>query len=824
MWRLGLSISEFEQLEKAIADCNPSELEDPKNALATIVYIAEWYKRKYRSGNKNPFSEKINYEALWNNSGINQKKYLYRDSNGDIRWQYSLYVLGGLAIQHELNRNDKGRFLKALCRIYHGENYTLENLDEAARAIAFRESIRKKHSLYEYMREILNDGKSHSEDTDEVRFIDKIKAANDEILRIKFRLEWLVNFSPEYNFMSRKLAIWFKPEEVGGGLHQYLSFDRVHLWGVPHPETQEHLYLYIRYRQDGKMVDVESMDKPIVTYLNHGVNDFVAFGAEKGVQIKDVPVSRFDTIELIVKDDDGNEYIAQQHNAMEYMQLWRCESNSDTWTSTQNAQKQTALLFSNKCQLKDEALCGDLYRKTFRNTRQLGSEIWNWAYIYDAITFTDEKDKEQTLYNRIGYDQISTRLYADTIHYVNGGLIKHHFIFDEDESDELDTEYLPLIFKKEDIIVRHFATKDAIKQACVDSEGEAEKVEFKQSNGNYALWTAEVMPPYGVNTFRIWIKGLSSNRDMIYLPAISKEHPILRDFDNAQIRYANIRDLFHSEDGILQDSIPMDGNVLQPTKAIRYGEETNGYEVDVFRPTLIKEILLDGKIERYLQDGENLYLPYILKDRVQVNDFSHHGYQAYQCQNLCSIYQPQFINISGNENAGWAALAAWEKNYTYAGKLLDPIAPECIGVNFGETKEMSIWENVYAKAWNYDRNELPVKAQQAPEFGVLFQDLSKCDHIGYNHPVQNDTDPWGFDDVDVDIIQCFEIANEANIYFFIMRPLIDMNKRDYVSLLYKPLLSKRNGLLTEKDKTGLKRFAEEFAFAWENMNIYIDNE
>ena len=31
-----------------------------------------------------------------------------------------------------------------------------ENLDEASRAAAFRESIKRQHSLYEYMKEILN--------------------------------------------------------------------------------------------------------------------------------------------------------------------------------------------------------------------------------------------------------------------------------------------------------------------------------------------------------------------------------------------------------------------------------------------------------------------------------------------------------------------------------------------------------------------------------------------------------------------------------------------------------------------------------------------
>ena len=53
------------------------------------------------------------------------------------------------------------------------------------------------------------------------------------------------------------------------------------------------------------------MTHPIIIYLSHSVNDFIAFGVEKGVQIKNIPSSRFDKIEIVVKDDDGNEYLAQ---------------------------------------------------------------------------------------------------------------------------------------------------------------------------------------------------------------------------------------------------------------------------------------------------------------------------------------------------------------------------------------------------------------------------------------------------------------------------------------------------------------------------------
>ena len=146
VWRLKLSETDFKELEAClsafIADRGNTALSTTENAIYGVVYLAEWYKRKYQSGNKCDLMDGVDVEQLFRNSGISIKQYLYRDESGNKRWLYSIYVLGGLAIQHELSRNDNMKFLKGLCRIYHGENYTLENLDEASRAIAFRESIK----------------------------------------------------------------------------------------------------------------------------------------------------------------------------------------------------------------------------------------------------------------------------------------------------------------------------------------------------------------------------------------------------------------------------------------------------------------------------------------------------------------------------------------------------------------------------------------------------------------------------------------------------------------------------------------------------------
>lgn len=629
--------------------------------------------------------------------------------------------------------------------------------------------------------------------------------------------------------MTRRLNLWLKPEEVGGGLHQYLRYDRVHLWGVPNPEKQLHLFIYIRFKRGDEVIEPSTMENPIITYLNHSVNDFVAFGVEKGVQIKNIPTSRFDKIEIVVKDDDGNEYLAQTQNTTEYIQLWRQGDYGEAWSSTQNTQKETAVLFSNRCNLKDETFSEEVYRKRFRDQKFGTTDTWNWIYIYDCVSFLDEQGKEINLYNRIGYDQVTTRLYTDTISYVGGGKVKHYYIDDPDISDEYEVDELPLIFGWEDVIVRHFATKDDILHAQPEEETEAEMIEFKQENGRYAEWTKMDEPPYGEVTLRVTIKGKPLLFTVVYLPRMDKASPIKRDFESTLIRYKNV----DGTEAELQDEIPMDGNPLSPTLPVRYGEDESYYEVDVYRPTLLKEVMLDGKIIEYLNDEEKLNLPYIFKDRVQLNDFSEKGYQAYECRNLSSIYSQDFINISGNPSVGEAALNAWRNDNHYVGKLLDAMTPESLVVCFGNDQEHSSWKDEQALYWNYDEKTEPEPINpdedaDSKSTGVIFQDISTTENLQCNLGTDIDNDPWAWEDIDESVteslLKCFEVANHYGTYFFLMKPLRNMERDKVVSEIYEPLLEKRNGTLTPEDKQGLLRFSEESGFDWQEFNIHIDNE
>ena len=835
VWRLRLSEADFNEIETCLKTVAKEEgvaaLSKSDHAIMTIAYMAEWYKRRYQSGNKCELTEGIDLEALWDNAGISKKRYLYKDENGNKRWLYSIYVLGGLAIQHELARNDNLKFLKGLCRIYHGENYTLENLDEASRAVAFRESIKRQHSLYEYIRQILNGEMPFNEDdladadSDVNRFVATIKAANDEILKVKFRFEWQVTFSPQYTCMTRRLNVWLKPEEVGGELHQYLRYDRVHLWGIANPEKLHKLYIYIRYKRNDEVVEPSTMDKPIITYLNTGQSDtgFVAFGTERCAQCKHVPTSRFDTIEVVARDEEGREYIAQTEAAREYLQLWRSVSYGDTWTSTQNAQKETALLFSNRCALKDESITDEVHRKSFHDQKYGKSETWNWFYIYDSVTFTDEKGKEQTLFNRVGYDQITTRLYSDTIHYVSGGKVMHYYIDDPDESDNYDIDELPLIFGRGDVVVRHFATKDDILNAQPEEDCMAEMVEWKQANGRYQEWDVMNEPPYGEVQLRVTVKGRPIPYTVMYLPRLNEHNPILRDFENVCIRYRET----DKTETCIQDTIPEDKAELEPTLPVRYGKGDDYCEVEVYRPTLIKEVLLDGGIIDYKHGDEKVVLPYIFKDRVQVNDFSEHGYQAYECRNLCSIYSQTYIDIEHNPSIGMAALNAWRLDRKFAGRLLDAMAPDCLVVNFGNAQNNSEWEGQEAMFWNYDIHTPPIVIDPAGgtdgyEVGIVFQNLSKNKDLVCNLGEDLDNDPWAWDDIEESPLTCFEVANDAETYFFLMKTIRDLKAADIVSAIYEPLLEKRCGALTDKDKSGLIRLGGELGFDWQAHNIYLE--
>jgi hypothetical protein len=283
-----------------------------------------------------------------------------------------------------------------------------------------------------------------------------------------------------------------------------------------------------------------------------------------------------------------------------------------------------------------------------------------------------------------------------------------------------------------------------------------------------------------------------------------------------------------TNDECYQDEIVLNKQPLDPTVTIKVGNRTCYGEIDVWRPTLHKEVMMDNTIIRYLKDGEELNLPYIYKRRVSINDFSRDGYRNYNCANLRSIYSQDFINIAGNPSVGMAALSAWEKGNRYGATLLDPLAPPFLFVNFGKDKIDIPDSTIPMLFWNYNKDITPklvsIDYAETGEWGIIFQDLSENQNLDCYYPAMNDDDLWEWDEASTSIEKCFEIATTYGIYYFEMMPLRELSQSDYVGSLYRPLVEARNGFITEEDREGLRRFSEEFGFDWKDLNINIDNE
>ena len=796
IWKLKISETAYKYIEQYLIS-NSEMIRGhitQDSALIIIIFLAEWYKRVYCGSVKGQTTcvDDIDLKRVWEVSGINTDQYVYKTSSGTHLWKYSIYVLGGLAINHELARNDNGRFLKGLCRMFHGEDFTLENLDEENRAIAFRQSITRKDSLYEFLEDILN-GNFEVLDSIYKTLIDRIKSANEEVLRSKFSIEWIVSNSLTSSVMRRSLRVWLKPEEVGGKLHQYLRYDRIHIWGVPNPEKIKKLYFSLRWKLENKTIQDIDRDKPILTFIN-SENGFVCWGNERYSCTKNVPIQKFSSIEVVAFDDSGNEWIAQKEDATDWMQLWRIEEYRDEWSSKRNNQHQTAVIFNSNIR------CNNILDsiKPFKNPENALSENWNWCYIYNDVTLIDSKNNTFTLYNRVGYDQIFTKLYNDTILYSEGGLIKYSF--EDEEEGELE-DLMPLIFSKNDILVRHFKTKDAIKYAEVDYEEECSNIEFKNGS-HYEEWNNNSQPQYGIVHLRINEKGVVYTMDVAYLKG-----PIKRNYTDNTISYFNI----HGKPELLKDNIELDKSPLCPHKVLNI----SNFELNVIRPTLIKEVMLDNNVITYTHEHEGFILPYIFKNRVKVNDFSAEGYKTYDCKHLTSIFK----TFTGIENQ---ALTHLDQHTSWPAYSLDEQAPKWLKISLTKESVQGLESTPMVK-YNIYSGEIinPFFFNEDYKKGkgeVFFQDLTHPNaSLSVVVPLPGRPDKFRKGQNE---FECFKVAARYNTYFSIFTPLrLAAQKGKVNETLVAQIRNEVGNDIPLDIQVSLRRYAEEFNLDFNKFDI-----
>lgn len=837
VWELKITEDEFRSLEADLCSYTP-DVSQKDDALKILVYVAEWYKRRYTNRAKKDYQKtfggkKPDLKKVWETLDID-KRFVYEGANGQRLYLYSTFVLGGLAIKFEQQRNEKP-FLRSLCVILNGEEDSFDNLKDGGHAIAFSESVRQEHSMKYYLKAIVK----HHDDPDYLPFaredydnadtsikelIKLIKEINDAVQKSKFRLEWVFNAPYGDNMITRTLHLWLNPYKGDGEKRHLYGYNDIHdKWGVHTPGEQHYIRIGVRFllqKGNTEPVIVQDADPnhPAISFRNTG-NESVGFIASEQdyAIVNRVPVTEFNKVSIVCWDDEGNEYpIATEDVNLEAAQLYRMEKFEDYWTTRALPKRETVVIFNAPYSISEESDDKEFEIKTLYNRRYGEGMKLNWCPVRIAVVLQDAKGKLlDPFVNKQGESRVLFHLYEDTIQYSpNGMLIWRH---KEDETEEETTNFVSLVTKKEDVLV-YFKDNNEEGEEKAGEIIVADLVQFRASNGQYVDWEEEREPAYGINYIRVYARHKQINKNerlsIFYLPGgitrNCEEHTISYRGENAQVKIDDEEDL---------EICLSQKRLLAPTTTVIIMKgETDCVEIPVYRPTKLKEICIDEELLRS-EETDSICIPYILKNNIIVNLFGEFGYETYDCSKLGSIY-PFWGDLSN------AHLSAWEHAKERKATQLDPYAPDCLSVKFGDRFDERRHRRLEFYYWNYSTETEPQKVRYGTnqeKNTIIFQSLNKVNAQLVNVYPTIVNSPFG-KKVKADCLKCFEVATFHRLHYFAMKPLLALenDKKLYVMEIYEPLLSKRNGKLTVEDVNGLKRLADEFQFDWQDYNIDIN--
>ena len=842
VWKLRLSLAEFYDLESATGDSISSHAGHHEHlltedfAVVVVIYLAEWYKRFYCGADTMDENKVLSLNTeelkrLYELAGIDAKTFVYNASKNpdktSYRWQESLQVLGGLAVQAELKRDKHDNLLPKLCKLFHGEDIDLDDLRDRNRAVAFQESIARQHSLYEYLKCILEKDEHgrrnlpfapsdlKDESTRIPELVSKIEQADVLAKKHKFDFEWIIQYAASTHSMVRQLKVKLKPEVIGGGKKQYIGYDRLRSeeWGMEHPENVGRIRMYLRFKNGGQYVQKEEKgEEPLFKYDNTGqeATGFLSVNKEDEAIYLRVPTTRFDKVEIVMHYDQ-TAHVVQQMEVADYMQVYEVsKSGGRRFTSRRNAQAPTVLIFSTAHRLTEEFQDIPLSYAHFRQGETFG-EDYCWCPIMDKVILRLNTGELLPFFNRNGLYQVVTKKYLKTIKYMDNVFVLYKYIDTDEDDDVMQEDRLTVLFGRQALSVLHFPSgmaKDGVPAGDYTTEW------YNTKERRYVNWDEDHEPKQGKLRLRVTVKGLVFTPKVYYVPFFPtdpEQQPIWRDFETMRICTA----LEGVED--IQDDFSKDiGDDMPDTRQLEIGTASEKILVDVYRPILIRELSqkkscdVESKVISYHDVNEDIEIPLINCQQFSVRDFSANGVKVYQVTQKGTVYYnfPTF-NHPGIDGTSFLLE---EK----ASALTPELPLDYLKIY--TTKALDHAEELYA--WNYKSEPVRVDSSfQIKEEGIVFQSLKDNDSPRhYAMPRANKgKGGWGGKKnvLVVDALYCYEKVAEHKAYFFLFNPLIKViAARTQIKDIWLPLLKKREYNLTQADIGHLYLFALQFHFDW----------
>lgn len=783
VWKMRLPYSHFLELERLVANSGEETFACP---VAAFVYLAEWYKWRYTGQGHGSIALRHTSERLrqlYIDAGVDIERYVVvNPETGRHSWLYSIFVLGGLPIHQEVNRNKASRFLRSICRMYHGgAGEITDEIADAGRAEAFRKALQPEGSLRGFVKELIDGGlpfASEDEKNPELpiqQFRQMMIDANNRVRSDKFDIRHIMVTPPDSDRMSRRIELHLLPEISGTGLAQYLMYDRVLLWKFTNPREIEWIEIFVRFMRGDRCLEET---KGLATFTNTGLETrgFVGWNLGDAITVRDIPVRDFDRIELWARDNSGRENIIQKREEENVMQLYHTDNYCE-WSSFTNSQRTTAVIWSEPWHIKECPAGLDSLRRFVNRSREIGDKVWHFSLIPDELTLLDANDNPTTFYNHQGYDRLVGRGHYDTIAYNERGEVC--FVETDEDGDEEET-FLPLIFSKDDLqIIRR--SNDENEE---DTEIATEIFEWK-SGGRFVEWTDDDEPLPGRIRVRCQVRGRQLVRDFVYLGG-----DVSRNLSRHIVKYPG---------GEQVDEIREDEKPLTPTIRVEV-KLTNGICcLDVWRPINCKEINI-GDHNWFRESVDNLSVPAIVCRQIWVGMFGQYGYRRYLCRPLTKI----FSILSGNDK-----VARLSDGIPIAANQLDPSAPNDLNVILAR-KYNPQSDNAEWIFWNYvgDCEKATEYKSEIAVNSILFPDRRSINNpIQIYSPIFGSYNAFKYKPISkkIKLLECFEKGAEYGEYYFAFIPLRNITPEIFQSEIVDKLKEKYGSPLPMNQIVELQR-------------------
>lgn len=427
-WQYRLSGEDYSKLKEIIEEIDLSSDSLPSFVYRLIaIYLGEFYKREYASGQKmgDRFSTSL-CKTIINNTGIPAYSHKIQSNKEDCQnnisdvtereqtsWLHSIYVNGGLPIKAICDGKQKGISRLFVDIFSHSDEdweiYLHDFLfkikdDKVLASLALKQSLLKRESLYQLLIQLRNRepifAKEDLENPTGIfsEFMELVANGRKESERKKGKLmyELWYDIDGEQTF-SLTPILHLSPEE-DGKRHYAISPERLDVWGIS--DTDKINYFTLSFTKDGDPVvlydeDFHTIDTILFNKCQKG--DYIEFDARNRFYFPQLDEKDLNIDSLFLKNckccfsGGGQEiYINLLPNKEDYIQLY--SNDRKFWISSKGnvPYKYSALIFRNT---------KDSYLKT-GDYELIGSGL-AWTVFESYVTLVI-KGTERRIYNTQG--------------------------------------------------------------------------------------------------------------------------------------------------------------------------------------------------------------------------------------------------------------------------------------------------------------------------------------------------------------------------------------------------------------------------------------